>query len=177
MKSVVLFGSILLSHSKTINTKVISFPDPSTKLSNKKALQFWRVVNSLTMKNQQRSVLISEREAPGICPVCPMVNPALRRSYSICTSRSGNARHRCGGVLVEPRLFLGGSFRVGECWCREWKFGVLWGYPHGWRNLFQSRGAQVHGKQTTENVCGLNWQLWRHKHWNMTLLPIHHMRV
>ena len=28
-------------------------------------------------KNQQRSVLISKREAPAICPVCPMVNPAL----------------------------------------------------------------------------------------------------
>jgi len=29
------------------------------------------------MKNQLRSVLIFKREDPGICPVFPMVNPAL----------------------------------------------------------------------------------------------------
>ena len=34
-----------------------------------------------------------------------------RRTYPICTSRSGNVRHRCGGGWAEPRLFLGGSFR------------------------------------------------------------------
>jgi len=26
-------------------------------------------------------------------------------------------------------------------------------------------------------ICGLNGQLWRHKHWNMTPLHIHHMKV
>ena len=36
-----------------------------------------------------------------------------RRKYPICTSRSGNVRHQCGGGWAGPRLFLGGSFRVG----------------------------------------------------------------
>jgi len=53
---------------------------PTTKRSNKKASQFWRVVNGL--KKQKRSVLKSIREDPGICPVCSMVNPALH-SYAI----------------------------------------------------------------------------------------------
>jgi len=30
---------------------------------------------------------------------------------------------------------------------------------------------------TIENFCGLNWQLWRHKHWNVTSLPIHLVKV
>jgi len=34
-----------------------------------------------------------------------------RRPYTICTSRSGNVRHRSGGALAGPRFFLGGSFR------------------------------------------------------------------
>jgi len=38
-------------------------------------------------------------------------------------------------------------------------------------------GAQVHVQKIIENFCGLNWQLWRHKHWNMTSLPIHQMKV
>ena len=36
----VVFGSILLSHSKTMNAKVISFPDLYTKCSNKKLYNF-----------------------------------------------------------------------------------------------------------------------------------------
>ena len=33
----------------------------------------------------------------------------------ICTSRSGNVRHRCGGGEAIPSLFLGGSLRgVGD---------------------------------------------------------------
>jgi len=39
-QNVVLFGSILLSHSKTINIKVVSFLNLYTKRSNQKALQF-----------------------------------------------------------------------------------------------------------------------------------------
>jgi len=27
-------------------------------------------------------------------------------------------------------------------------------------------------RKTIEHFCGLNWQLWRHKHWNMTSLHI-----
>ena len=33
-----------------------------------------------------------------------------RRPCPICTDRSGNVRHRCGGGWAGPRLFLGGSF-------------------------------------------------------------------
>jgi len=32
-----------------------------------------------------------------------------RRPYSICASRNGNVRHRCGGDWAGPRLFLGGE--------------------------------------------------------------------
>jgi len=35
--------------------------------------------------------------------------------------------------------------------------------------------VMVHVKKTIEKFCALNWQLWRHKHWNMTSLPIHHI--
>jgi len=44
---------ISLSQSKTINDKVDSFLNLYTKRSNKKALQFWRVVNSLKTQKQQ----------------------------------------------------------------------------------------------------------------------------
>jgi len=54
---------------------------------------------------------------------------------------------------------------------------ILYAHSYGWRNLFQSEGAQVHVKKAIEKSCGLNWQLWRHKHWNMTSLPIHHTKV
>jgi len=50
-------------------------------------------------------------------------------------------------------------------------------YRHGWRNLFQSGGTQVHVKKNYSKSCGLNWQLWCHKHWNMTSLHIHHIKV
>ena len=45
-QSVVLLGSIPLSHSKTINAKVVSFLNLHTERSNQKALQFLRVVSS-----------------------------------------------------------------------------------------------------------------------------------
>jgi len=42
------------------------------------------VVNSLKIrKTIKRNVLTFKREAPGICPVCPMVNPALFEGYAI----------------------------------------------------------------------------------------------
>jgi len=47
----------------------------------------------------------------------------------------------------------------------------------GWWELFQSGGAQMHVKKTIEHFCSFNWQPWRHRHWNMTSLPIHHMKV
>jgi len=38
-------------------------------------------------------------------------------------------------------------------------------------------GAQVHVKNTIEKSCGFIWQVWRHKHWNMTSSPMHHAKV
>jgi len=52
-----------------------------------------------------------------------------RRPNPICTSRSGNVWHRCGGDWAGTRLFLGGSFREGGCRCQELKCRVLWGCP------------------------------------------------
>ena len=52
-----------------------------------------------------------------------------RRSYPVCTSRSGNVRHRCGGSQAGPRLFLGGSFRVCAYRYPELTCGILWGCP------------------------------------------------
>ena len=49
--------------------------------------------------------------------------------YPICTSRSGNVRHRCGGDWAGCRLFLGGTFQEGVCRCLELKYRVLWGSP------------------------------------------------
>jgi len=78
---------ILLSHSKTINAKIISFADLYTKRSNQKALQFWCVVNSLKYEKPVKECFgiqargPQNREVPGICPVCPMVNPALTESH------------------------------------------------------------------------------------------------
>jgi len=37
---------------------------------------------------------------------------------------------------------------------------------HWWNNLFESGEHKCRWKHS--NVCGLNWQLWRHKHWNTT---------
>ena len=52
-----------------------------------------------------------------------------RRPYPVCTGRSGNVRHRCGGGWAGPRFFLGGPFRVCVYRCLELKCGVLWGCP------------------------------------------------
>ena len=52
-----------------------------------------------------------------------------RRPHHICTTRSGNVRHRCSGGWAGPRLFLGGSFRGCGYRCRRWKCRVLWGCP------------------------------------------------
>jgi len=61
----VLFVSILLSHSKTVSAKVVSFLNLYTKRSNQKALQFLRVMNSLkTWKSSKRNVLTFKRKAP-----------------------------------------------------------------------------------------------------------------
>jgi len=52
------------SHSKTINGKVLGFHNLYTKRSNQKALQFWRMENSLKHEKPAKSVLIDKRQAP-----------------------------------------------------------------------------------------------------------------
>jgi len=46
----------------------------------------------------------------------------------------------------------------------------------GGGTFFKVGGTSARQK-TIEHFCGLNWQQWRHKHWNMTSLSIHHMKV
>ena len=68
---------------KTISAKFVSFLNLYTKRSSQKALQFWRVVNSLkTRKSSKMNVLTFKREAPGICPVCAILNPALEQWWA-----------------------------------------------------------------------------------------------
>jgi len=38
------------------------------------------------------------------------------------------------------------------------------------RGTFFKVGGPSARQKTIENFCGLNWQQWRHKHWNMTSL-------
>ena len=75
--SVVLFGSNLLSHSKTINAKVVTFLNAVIK-----KLQFWRVGDSLKTWKRKECFVIQARgplkhEAPGSYPACPVALPAL----------------------------------------------------------------------------------------------------
>jgi len=51
-QSVVLFGSILLSHAKTMNAKVVTFLIPYTERSHQKA-QILRVVIGEQPKNKK----------------------------------------------------------------------------------------------------------------------------
>jgi len=43
--------------------------------------------------------------------------------------------------------------------------------------FFKVGGHKSKLKINYSKVCGLNWQLWRHRRWNMTSLHIHHMKV
>ena len=54
-----------------------------------------------------------------------------------------------------------------------WKSG---GTRMGGETFFKVGGTSAREK-SIENFCGLNWQLWRHKHWNIASLPIHHVKV
>jgi len=47
----------------------------------------------------------------------------------------------------------------------------------GGGTFFKVGGHKCTLKSTDSRFCGLNWQLWRHKHWNMTSLYLHHMKV
>ena len=80
-------------------------------------------------------------------------------NYTVCmTFKAKSAKS-----AVTPFLTLGGQ-NVKSV--NHYKYlGVMLDTAHRWRNL-----SQVHVKKTIENFCGLNWQLWHHKHWNMTSL-------
>jgi len=42
---------------------------------------------------------------------------------------------------------------------------------HTWMaKPFSKCGGTSASQKTIDNFCGLNWQLWRHKHWYMTSL-------
>ena len=86
----------------------------------------------------------------------PHTHRPQRRPYPICTSRSGNVRHRCGGGWAGNRLFLGGSFLEGGYRCLEIKCGVLQGCrppPHSTddRPLHRTYVVVV---RKTELLCG-----------------------
>jgi len=42
---------------------------------------------------------------------------------------------------------------------------------------FSKWGGTSARQKNYRQFCGVSWQLWRHKHWNITPLPIHHMKV
>jgi len=55
----------------------------------------------------------------------------------------------------------------------RWKFAKFSrGHAPGtWvAERFSRWGAQIEIQKGIEKFCGLNWQLWRHTHWNMTSL-------
>jgi len=43
--------------------------------------------------------------------------------------------------------------------------------------IHNRRGAQVHVIKTMQKLLWFELALWRNKQWNMTSLPIHHMKV
>jgi len=47
----------------------------------------------------------------------------------------------------------------------------------GGGTFFKVGGHKRTFKRNYSKFCGLNWQLWRHKHWYLTSLHIHHMKV
>ena len=59
--------------------------------------------------------------------------------------------------------------------CKCWE---NWNCHHfmGGGTFFKVGGTSS-SKKTIEKFCGLNWQLWRYKHWNMASSPVHHMKV
>jgi len=128
--SMVLFGSILLSHSKTINAEVVSFLNLYVKHTKQKTLQFWRVVNGLkTLKTVNKCVDIQargpqKREAPGICPVWPMVNPALLPPVSYATDQV-HLKHEQPQVL-----WMESNVTIGTIQQTQDAASVLWVYRH-----------------------------------------------
>ena len=47
----------------------------------------------------------------------------------------------------------------------------------GGGTFFKVGGHKCTLKRNYNKFCGLNWQLWRHRHWSMMSLPVHHMKV
>jgi len=62
-----------------------------------------------------------------------------------------------------------GQKEIIRFWCESGLSSVSW---DGWKVGGTSARQKIYRK-----YFGLNWQLWRHKHWNMTSLPIHRVKV
>jgi len=121
---------------------------------------------------------------------CPRNAPPFRRPWcwvaSVDTDRWGKSvllwsgRFGRSGICGRD-VFLGVSGHDRSRWGRI-ESGLIemadLVVPRAWvAEPFSKWGAQVHVKKTMESFFGVNWQLWRHKHWNMTSLPMHHMKV
>ena len=111
-------------------------------VQNRQALQSMGEIYGLDIGGQHggRFVLLRHTHRPPMGP------------YPVCTSRSGNVRHRFGDGWAGPRLCLGRKvIPVGGCWCRVWKCRVLWGCP--------STLHSIGNPPTAPHVwcCQINW--------------------
>ena len=78
-----------------------------------------------------------------------------RIPYPICTSRSGNVRHRCGGGWAGPTLFMEGWFQEGQCWRQGRKYGVPWCSPTTPRSIGDpSQRCTSVAVRLTDKLCG-----------------------
>ena len=108
--------------------------------------------------------------------IFPADTKSIIQTHTLCTTQVDKNRQN---NILQRRWRM--NHRVIDTFIREHSATSLeaepQGYRYRWRNLFQSGGEEVHVKKTIEHFCGFNWQLWHHKHWNMTSLPVHHMKV
>ena len=109
----------------------------NTKRTDQKVLQFWNVVNSL--KTWKTSIKESfdiqargpqKREAPGICPVCPMVNRALATPWQVkgrrekeYIDRSNSFADSCNREEWKKIVYKGRNekFQNEQRWGMHWK--------------------------------------------------------
>ena len=106
------FGSILLSHSKTINAKVLfSQPMYQTQLSESSTI-LTRVEDPKIKKHQVKEWFDiqargpQKREDPGICPVWPTVNPSLPLSSQKLHDRVFHSLSSCSFPFFGVRSSL-----------------------------------------------------------------------
>jgi len=95
--------------------QVVSYLNLYAENSNQKAVQFWGVVNSLKTWKNSNGVFWYSSESPGICPVCPMADPALttpltqerKKPFSVENKDSSISRKTLFGVetMVNTIIF------------------------------------------------------------------------